>query len=81
MSELTDADKALLDIFGKAWAFTGRKEQAIREATGLSATAATQRLNHLLDTEAGLAYAPTTVNRLRHVRARRQRSRSAKRIG
>jgi len=79
MTDLSDADKALLDIEGKTWVYPGAKETAVRKATGLSMTRAMQELNRLIDTEAALAYAPMTVNRLLRLRQRRQLSRSARR--
>lgn len=77
---LTDAEKALLDIWSKSWTYSGYKETAIREATGLSMTRATQEINRLIDTEAALAYDPLTVKRLQRLREQRQRSRSARRL-
>lgn len=78
--ELNDRDKKLLDIFGKTWLRSGPKATEIREATGLRETEATQIVNQLINTEAALAYAPNTVNRLRRIRDDRQRrSRSARR--
>ncbi len=79
MTELTDTDRALLGIFGKSWTYSGYKEQAVREATGLSMTRATQIVNRLCDTEAALAEFPTVVNRLRRLRSQRLQSRSARR--
>lgn len=80
MNELTDQEKALLDIFGRPLG-SGPRETAIREATGLSVTAGTQIVNRLLDTEAALAYAPTTVNHLRRLREQRQLSRPTRKNG
>lgn len=77
--ELTDTQRALLDIEGKTWRYAGLKESAIRDATGLGQTAAMQVLNKLIDTEAALAYAPHTVKRLQRLRDQRQRSRPARR--
>lgn len=68
MSELSDVDKALLDIEGKVWPQSGPKETAIREATGLTMVRAMQHLNQLIDTEQALAYAPLTVKRLLRLR-------------
>jgi hypothetical protein len=79
MDELTDRDRALIDIFGKTWTHSGMKALAIKDATGLTPTAATTIVNALLDTEAALAYAPLTVKRLRRLRARRQQSRTPRR--
>lgn len=75
--ELDDRDKKLLDIFALAWPKPGPKATAIREATGLRPTEATQIVNALIDTEAALAYAPIAVRRLQRIRddgLRRSRS-------
>lgn len=71
--ELSDTDRELLRIFGQQWAFSGPKETAIREATGLRSFEAAQRVNRLLETEVALAEFPTVVNRLRRVRAANKR--------
>lgn len=73
--DLTDTDRKLLVIFGQPWAYSGLKESAVRESTGLSMTRATQRVNALIDTEAALAEFPATTNRLRRQREARQLSR------
>lgn len=75
MTDLTDTDRTLLVIFGQPWAYSGLKESAVRESTGLSITQATQRVNALIDTEAALAEFPQTVNRLRRLREVRHLSR------
>ncbi|GAA3510370.1 DUF3263 domain-containing protein [Aeromicrobium panaciterrae] len=77
-TELSDRDKALIDIFSKTWRYMGPKETAVREATGLSLTGATQIVNRLIDTEAALAYKPTAVNRLRRIRDERKQNRLAR---
>jgi hypothetical protein len=75
MPTLTTPDKALFAIHSRTWRFPGELEQAVFEATGLRSTAAWQRLNELLDTEAALAHAPVTVRRLQRIRASRLRRR------
>ncbi|MFF3561936.1 DUF3263 domain-containing protein [Streptomyces sp. NPDC002574] len=65
---LTDQDRAVLDIAGRAWAGPGAKERAIRERLGISPTRFYQLLNALLDDPEALAHAPVTVNRLRRTR-------------
>lgn len=76
MINLTDDERALLDIFGKVWPKPGPKADAIKAATGLTPTAATQLVNRLIDTEAALAYAPLTTKRLLRLRESRRRGRS-----
>jgi len=81
MSDLTDLETSILAIEKLWWQYTGTKEQAIRERTGLSPTRYYQALNALIDTEAALAHDPLLVKRLRKIRAERQRTRSARRLG
>lgn len=72
---LSDTDAALLEIESQVWLYRGRKEAAIREATGLSLMQAMQRVNVLIDTEAAIAHDPITCRRLRAKRARSRRTR------
>ena len=58
-----------------------RQGQALRDKFGMSATRYYQTLNALIDQPAALAQDPLLVKRLRRLRASRQRSRSAKRLG
>lgn len=78
---LTPTEIAILSIESMWWRYAGVKEQAIRERTGMSAEAYYLKLGRLIDTEAALAHDPITVKRVREVRASRQRSRSARRLG
>lgn len=73
---LTALERELLDFAGLWWRYAGAQEQAIRDRFDLSATNYWQRLNFLLDRPEALAYAPTTVKRLRRVRDERQAARS-----
>ena len=57
------------------------KEQAIRELFDMSATRYYQVLNGLLDDPAALEFDPMLIQRLRRMRASRQRARSARRLG
>lgn len=72
MDSLTDVERRMLDLEGRWWATPGRKEAAIAQQFGMSATRYYQLLNRLLGRRAALAYEPVTVNRLRRVRSRRQ---------
>jgi hypothetical protein len=74
---LTDDDQTILDFEDRHWKYAGAKEAQIREQFGFSATRYYQVLNHLLDQPEALAYAPMTVRRLRRMRERRRRARSA----
>lgn len=58
------------------WRHAGAKEQAIRDAFGVSATCYYQLLNRLLDEPAALVHDPVLVGRLRRLRASRARSRA-----
>lgn len=77
---LTDLERELLDFAGQWWRYAGAQEQAIRDRFDLSSTAYWRKVNDLLDRPEALAYAPTTVNRLRRVRAERQAARSVRRV-
>jgi hypothetical protein len=69
MDSLTDQERAILDLEQQWWATAGGKESAIG-AMGLTPTRYYQLLNRLLATERALAYAASTVNRLRRVSSR-----------
>ncbi len=76
--DLTDRDKAMLDFEGNWWKYAGAKEQAVRELFDISATRYYQIINTLVDRPEALAYAPTTVRRLKRIRTERQKARSAR---
>ncbi|MGQ2910256.1 DUF3263 domain-containing protein [Aeromicrobium sp.] len=80
-STLTDRDLDMLSMERLWWQFAGAKEQAIREKFDMSATRYYQLLNALMDSDDALAFDPLLVKRLRRLRAQRQRSRSARRLG
>ncbi|GAA0196570.1 MULTISPECIES: DUF3263 domain-containing protein [unclassified Aeromicrobium] len=80
-STLTDRDLDMLSMERLWWQFAGAKEQAIREKFDMSATRYYQLLNALIDSDDALAFDPLLVKRLRRLRAQRQRSRSARRLG
>lgn len=80
-STLTDRDLEMLSMERLWWQFAGAKEQAIREKFDMSATRYYQLLNALIDNDDALAFDPLLVKRLRRLRAQRQRSRSARRLG
>lgn len=77
---LTDADKALLGFAARWYRYPGAQEQAMRDELGLSATTYWRKVNVLIDDPAALAYAPTTVNRLRRLRTERLAARSSRRL-
>ncbi len=78
---LSDRDCEILALERLWWQYAGAKEQAIREKFDMSATRYYQVLNALIDREDALAFDPLLVKRLRRLRAGRQRSRSARRLG
>ena len=63
------------------WQYAGVKEQAIRDLFGLSPTRYYQVLNQVIDNPAALAVEPLLVRRLRRLRATRQKTRAARRLG
>jgi len=78
---LSQRDREILALERLWWQYAGAKEQAIREKFDMSATRYYQVLNALIDREDALAFDPLLVKRLRRLRAGRQRSRSARRLG
>jgi hypothetical protein len=80
-ARLSERDAEILAFERQWWKFAGAKEQAIRDKFQMSATRYYQVLNALIDKPEALAHDPLLVKRLRRLRASRQRSRSAKRLG
>lgn len=78
---LADRDREILKLERLWWQYAGAKEQAIRDKFDMSATRYYQVLNALIDREDALAFDPLLVKRLQRLRAQRQRSRSARRLG
>jgi Protein of unknown function (DUF3263) len=78
---LTHREREILAFERQWWKYAGAKEQAIRDHFDMSATRYYQVLNALLDREDALAADPMLVKRLRRLRATRQRTRSARRLG
>ncbi|HEY8479227.1 MAG TPA: DUF3263 domain-containing protein [Spirillospora sp.] len=78
---LSERDRRILAFERQWWKYAGAKEQAIRELFDMSATRYYQLLNILIDRPEALEYDPMLVKRLRRMRAQRQRSRAARRLG
>ena len=78
---LSERDREILDFEHQWWKYAGSKEQAVRDLFDLSPTRYYQILNQLIDSEDALAHDPMLIKRLRRQRARRQRTRSARRLG
>ncbi len=79
--ELSERERELLAFERQWWKYAGGKEQAVRDQFGLSATRYYQLLNALIDRPEALVHDPMLVKRLRRLRATRQRTRSARRLG
>lgn len=76
-ADLTEHERAVLDVERRAWRYPGTKDLHIREALGISPVEHARRLNELLDTERALAFDPVLVNRLRRRRDQARGRRSA----
>ncbi|MDT4992254.1 MAG: hypothetical protein QOH97_2146 [Actinoplanes sp.] len=72
---LTEREEQILAFESRWWRHAGSKEQAIRDAFGLSSTRYYQLLNGLLDNPAALVKDPVLVGRLRRLRSTRARAR------
>ncbi|MGH8775489.1 MAG: DUF3263 domain-containing protein [Jiangellaceae bacterium] len=80
-AELSGRDREILEFERQWWKYAGGKEQAVRDLFDMSATRYYQVLNALIDRPEALVHDPMLVKRLRRLRARRQRTRSARRLG
>ncbi len=78
---LSARDLEILTFERQWWKYAGAKEQAVRELFDMSATRYYQVLNALIDGPHAMEVDPMLVKRLRRMRASRQRSRSARRLG
>lgn len=70
---LTDTERRMLAFSRLTWAFEGRREQAIRDEFGMSREIFSQKLVHLIQTEAAIAFDPIVCRRLRGQIDRRRR--------
>ena len=75
---LSEVERAMLDLEGGTWRVPGLKEQAIKDRFAMTSTRYYQRLNGLLSRREAWEYAPTTVSRLRRVRASHARSKTVR---
>ncbi|MEU1734243.1 DUF3263 domain-containing protein [Streptosporangium sp. NPDC020145] len=78
---LTEKERELLAFERRWWRRPGAKEQAVREAFGISATRYYQLLAELIDRPEALAHDPMLIKRLRRLRETRRRERAARRRG
>ena len=74
---LTRREHEMLAFERQWWRHAGAKETAIRDRFGVPPTRYYQVLNALVDQPAALAADPVLVQRLRRLRAARQRTRSS----
>ena len=77
--ELTERERAILQLERSWWTEPGPKEVAITEQLELSASRYYELLNELLDRPEAEAHDPLVVRRLRRMRDRRRRSRISSR--
>lgn len=75
--ELSDRDKAVLDLVDQLAGSAGHREEQIDRALQLRATSYYQILNRLIDQPAAEFYRPELVRRLRDIRQRRTQARRA----
>ena len=73
--ELTERERAILDLERSWWTEAGPKEVAIAAQLELSTTRYYELLNDLIDRPEAEAHDPLVVRRLRRMRDRRRRSR------
>lgn len=78
---LSDRDIAILEFENRWWQHAGQKEEAIRDAFGLSPTRYYQLLGAVIDTPAALRHDPMLVKRLHRMRDARQATRRARARG
>jgi Protein of unknown function (DUF3263) len=81
LDQLDRRDREILALERQWWKYAGAKEQAVRELFDMSPTRYYQVLNALIDKPEALAAEPLLIKRLRRLRASRQRTRSARRLG
>ncbi|SFB60257.1 Protein of unknown function [Amycolatopsis marina] len=78
---LSAREQEVLAFERQWWKYAGAKEQAIREIFAMSSTRYYQILNQLIDKQEAMRADPMLVKRLRKMRASRQRTRAARRLG
>lgn len=81
MPELTDTERAMLDLERSWWKFAGAKDRKIRDLFDLSSTQYYRALNALIDRPEALEQDPLLIRRLRRLRVARAEQRSARRLG
>lgn len=71
MPDLSQEQRAMLDFEREHWRYPAGKETEVRRRFDLSLVGYQKSLNALLDEPSALAYAPSTVRRLRRLRQKR----------
>lgn len=74
--DLTDREREILTFEKAWWRYAGAKEQAIRDAFGMTATRYYQTLHGVIDKPAAYVAEPVLVKRLRRLRDERAAKRS-----
>lgn len=77
MGDLSDQDRAVLELAARTYRYAGAREQAIRDELGMSAVRYFQRLRVVVRDPAALAVDPVTVHRYERMLTRATRSRSS----
>ena len=72
MGELTETERAILDLEAKTYRRGAAKDERIRADFAMTPPAYYQMLSALIDQPAALAYAPMVVARLRRLRSARR---------
>ncbi len=75
---ISERDARVLDFEREWWRHAGAKEEAIRQAFGLSAARYYQLLNVVIDTADALRYDPMLVSRLLRARDARTTARASR---
>jgi hypothetical protein len=70
MHELTAKEKMILDMAARPYKYQGARETDIRKLLDLTPTSYYQQLNHLIDRQEAVAYAPMVVKQLQGRRRR-----------
>ena len=76
---LSERDQAILEFEGSWWTFAGRKQAAIRDRFGISASSYRRILASLMESEDAESADPLLVRRLRRDRDMRRRARYERR--
>lgn len=76
MTDLTDAEMAILDFEAKRWRYAGVKDDAVLREFGLTPVRYQQWVLTLIDRPEAYVHAPMLVKRLRRLRDTRRQQRA-----